>query len=83
MSHPIEFGVCGSLGGGPGGSAGGGDPLVGFGIRGGIGTVIPNWFRVGSDHASFQLTEGNIVSDVTGFDCSVVAIVQILVQVWS
>ena len=57
-STPIGFGFCGSRGGGPGGGARGGGPPNGFckGFR--FDVVAPNWFSVGRDHASLQLTDG-------------------------
>ena len=65
-SRPTGFGFCGSHGGGPGGGAEGVGPLNGFcdGFR--FGVVVPNWFRVGRDHASLQLVEGIVFGGPIG-----------------
>ena len=77
-SHPVGFGRFGNLGGGPGGGAGGGGPPYSFCVGFGFGVIVPNWFQVGRDHVSLQLTEGVILRDVAGGGWSGAAIVRTL-----
>ena len=81
MSRPIGFGPCGSRGGGPRGGAGGGGPLNGFWDGFGFGVIIPNWFRVGRDHAGLQLVEGIIFGGPVDGGCAGMAMGQILLRV--
>ena len=82
-SHPIGFGFRRSCGRGPRGGAGGGNPLNSFCDSFGFGVVVPNWFRVGRDHASLRLVEGIIFGGSINGSCAGAAIVWILLCVQS
>ena len=77
----IGCGFSGSCGRGPGGGAGGDGPSNGICEGFGFGVVVPNWFRVGRDHASLQLTEGVAFGGPVGGVGA--AMVRILLRVWS
>jgi hypothetical protein len=81
--HPNGFGFYGSRSGGLGGGAGGGDPLNSFCDGFGFGVVVPNWFRVGRDHASLRLVEGISFGGSVSGGCVGAAMVWILLRVCS